>query len=323
MYAHLSKHERNEIAVLHSKKYSLRDIAATLTRSISTISEEIKRNSVKRVYHPSRAQFKAYVRRHSASYRGKKIVAHHTLRSFVERTLLDGQSPESIAGRIKYQEKKLPHVSKNTIYTFLRGPYGKVIGLKLKKKKRSRRRAKVAQLANRVFVDKRPYIIEKRGRVGDVEADFIVSGRDGKGVLLGVVDRKLRTAFLEIIHRVTIDEVHATFERIKQRFPEMKTLTVDNDILLTMHMVLEKLLDVKIYFCHPYHSWEKGSVENMNKIIRKFIPKGSDFSRYDTAEIRAVEDFLNDRFMKCLRYATPKEALEKHRWRTRNKKTAS
>jgi len=265
---------------------------------------------------------KAYVHRHNASYRGKRIVSSLALKRFVEGSLLDGQSPEAIAGRLKYQERQLPYVSKNTIYAFLRSPYGKVIGVWLKKRKRPRRRKKITQLADRIFIDKRPQIIGKRMRVGDVEADFIVSGRDGKGILLVVVDRKLRVVFLDLIRTVTIDAVHAALERIKKRFPEMRTASIDNDLLFQMHQTLRKLLDITIYFCHPYHSWEKGTVENANKIIRKFIPKGSDLSRYDTQEIKAVEDFLNDRFMKCLKYATPKEALETHRRRTRNKKTA-
>lgn len=274
---------------------------------------------MKAVYDPGKAHLKAYVRRHDASYRGKKIVRHPALKRFVEQHLLDGQSPEAIAERLKYREKTLPQVSKNTIYAFLRSPYGKVVGIWLKKKKRPKRRKKVTQLTDRVFIDQRPQIIEKRLRVGDVEADFIVSGRDGKGVLLVVVDRKLRVAFLALLRTVTIDAVHAAFQRIKRRFPEMKTASIDNDLLFQMHQTLQKLLAIKIYFCHPYHSWEKGSVENANKVIRKFIPKGSDLSRHDAEEVNALEEFLNDRFMKCLKYATPKEMLEAHRRRANKK----
>ena len=97
----------------------------------------------------------------------------------------------------------------------------------------------------------------------------------------------------------------------------MKTLTLDNDILFKMHQTLGKLLNVKIYFCHPYHSWEKGSIENVNMEIRKFIPKGSDLSQYDQEYIQAVEDYVNERFMKCLKYATPEEKLNEYR---KNKK---
>lgn len=239
----------------------------------------------------------------------------------MERHLLEGQSPEAIAGRVNHREPSLPSISKNTIYEFLRSPYGAIIGLALKKKKRLKRRRKVTQLEDRRFIDKRPEIIEKRARVGDVEADFVVSGRSGSGILLGVVCRKLRISFLELITRVSIDEVHRAFERIKLRFSEMRTVTIDNDLLFQMHKTLERLLDVRIYFCHPYHSWEKGSIENVNKYIRKHIPKGSDLSRYDHEEIQAVEDYLNNRFMECLEYATPKEALG--HYRKKNKKQRS
>lgn len=176
----------------------------------------------------------------------------------------------------------------------------------------------MTKLKDRVFIDKRPEIIEKRGRIGDVEADFIISGKSGKGVLLTVTCRKLRVAFLELILKVTIDNVHLAFVRIKKRFPEMRTLTIDNDILFQMHKVLEKLLDIKIYFCHPYHSWEKGGVENTNKYIRRYIPKGSDLSQYDKECILLIEEKINQRFMKCLNYATPEEKLKECRRKTKN-----
>lgn len=255
-----------------------------------------------------------------ASFRGKKIIAHNKLREFVDGALSDGQSPEAIAGRLKYQEKHLPYVSKDTIYRYLKSPYGKLIGIKWKKKVKPKKSRKVSKLKDRVFIDKRPKVIEKRERVGDMEADFIVSGKSGKGVLLTVVCRKLRVAFLELITEVSIDEVHNAFMRIKKRFPEMRTFTLDNDILFKMHKTLEKLLELNIYFCHPYHSWEKGSIENVNKEIRKFIPKGSNLSKYDLEFIETLEKHLNQRFMKCLKYKTPEEKLNAYR---RNKKTAN
>ena len=235
------------------------------------------------------------------------------LRDFVDGALSDGQSPEAIAGRLKHQEKHLPYVSKNTIIRYLESPYGKLIGLKWKKKLRFRKSKKVSKLKDRVFIDKRPKIIEKRMRVGDMEADFIASGKTGKGILLTVVCRKLRVVFLELILDVSIDEVHAAFLRIKERFPEMKTITLDNDILFRMHKTLEQLLQVKIYFCHPYHSWEKGSIENANKAIRKHIPKGSNLSKYDQEFIQTLEEHLNGRFMECLKYKTAQEKLAEYR----------
>lgn len=309
----MSKHERNEIKILLEKNYSLRSIACALGRSVCAISTEIKKNSVNSSYDPEKAQHKARVRRAQASYRGKKIVMCGKLREFVEGSLSDGQSPEAIAGRLKCREKHLPYASKDTIYRYLKSPHGKLIGIKWKKKVKPKKPRKITQLKDRIFIDKRPEIIEKRGRVGDMEGDFIVSGKNGKGILLTAVCRRLRVAFVEQITEVSIDEVHRAFERIKKRFPEMRTLTLDNDILFRMHKTLERLLGVKIYFCHPYHSWEKGSIENVNMEIRKFIPKGSDLSRYDEESIQAVEEHINGRFMGCLEYATPEEKLREHR----------
>jgi transposase, IS30 family len=98
----------------------------------------------------------------------------------------------------------------------------------------------------------------------------------------------------------------------------MPTLFHRNCVQYMGYLPLEKLLDVKIYFCHPYHSWEKGGVENANMEIRKFIPKGSDLSRCDKKFVRAIEEHLNGRFMKCLKYKTPEEKLNDHRKKTKN-----
>lgn len=299
----------------------MRDIAKALGRSVSTISLELSNNSVNNEYSPEKADFKSYISRHDASFRGKSIVDCTDLRIFVEKHLLDGQSPEAISGRIKFHEKQLPYVSKDTIYRYLRSPYGKIIGLKLKRKKRPAS-AKRKKLTERVFIDKRPKIIEERKRVGDVEGDFIVSCKYGHGILLVVVCRKIRVAFLEIIHDISIDQVHVAFLNIQNRFPEMKTLTLDNDILFKMHQTLSHLLILKIYFCHPYHSWEKGSIENVNRFIRRYIPKGSNLAHYSKSEIKEIETRVNSRFMKCLNFATPNEVLAMYRNKQKNSSTA-
>ena len=179
-----------------------------------------------------------------------------------------------------------------------------------RKARRKHRRARVQKLTDRVFIEKRPLSINNRMRVGHAEADFIVSGKEGRGILLVVADRRVRAAFLEQILAVTIERVHQAFERIKDRYPEMQSFTTDNDILFQHHQKLARLLKIKIYFCHPYHSWEKGSVENTNGVIRRIIPKGSDISRYSKRFIRSIEDKLNRRMMECLDYQTPAEALE-------------
>ena len=151
--------------------------------------------------------------------------------------------------------------------------------------------------------------------VGDAEGDFIVSGRSGKGILLVVVDRKTRLTFLELILKSSQAEVTKACLRIKQRYPEWRSLTVDNDILFQHHSELARGLGIKIYFCFPGHAWEKGQVENTNRYIRRYIPKGSNLSRYSKTEIRNLEAWLNRRFLKILNYATPQEVMNEHRKR--------
>lgn len=240
-----------------------------------------------------------------------KIVENTILRTFVEELLYDDQSPQNIAGRIKKREKHLPQVSKNSVYRFVRSVYGRKIESYRngRRQRQRRRRSRARSLSERTFIDKRPKHINARMRSGDTEADFIVSGKTGRGILLVVVDRKLRTTFIEHILDVSVPNVHKAFLRIQKRFPELRTITTDNDILFRNHKVLAALLGVRIYFCHPYHSWEKGTVENTNGVIRKDIPKGSDLSRYSKKFIQKIEDKLNRRIMECLNYRTPAEVL--------------
>lgn len=244
-----------------------------------------------------------------------RIAGNGALQKQVEAFLWDDQSPTAIAGWLKKRQRRLPRVSRDTIYRYIKSPYGRSIEAHRLRKRRRRghKRAKTGALKDRTFIDQRPAYINNRSRIGDAEGDFIVSGKSGKGVLLVIVDRKARTAFLERILRPSCAAVRSACQRITKRYPEWKTLTTDNDILFQRHKALGATLTIKIYFCHPYHSWEKGSVENVNKHIRKTIPKGSDISRYTKLFIRELEAKLNRRIMECLDCRTPTEALQRHR----------
>ena len=263
------------------------------------------------------------MRRKYAKYQGMKIVGTPALRHEVESRLMDSQSPEAVAGRISRRERHLPPISKNAVYRYIKSPYGRRIESHrlLRRRRGYRTRGRMKSLSERTFIDQRPAYINARMRIGDVEADFIVSGKSGKGILLTVADRRSRASFIEQIVDVTIHHVHRAFARIKQRFPEMRTMTTDNDLLFARHRQLEQLLHITIYFCHQYHSWEKGTIENTNGVIRRDIPKGSDISRYARRFIRAVEARLNRRPMKVLDYRTPREVLETHRNRVKKRKT--
>jgi len=272
-----------------------------------------------------KAHHKAYVRRKDSKYQPMKIIKNNALRELIEYMLYDDQSPPNIADRINKRERYLPSISKDSIYRYIKSIYGRQIEIHRtnKRSRRRKRRIKNKQLQDRTFIDKRPQIINKRERLGDIESDFIESGKTGKGMILVAVDRKTRASFLERIVETKIYNVHKAFVRIKKRFPEIKTITTDNDILLKKHKELARLLNVKIYFCHPYHSWEKGTVENANKYIRKDIPKSSDVSKYSKRFIQKLEDKLNRRSLRCLDSMTPNETVELEREKINNKKTAS
>jgi len=292
---------------------ALRDIARALKRSASTISDEIARNSVAGEYNARKAHEKSRVRYRSSKYQGMKIVKNPELRKRVDDWLLDSQSPELISGRLRDQEKSLPYVSKDSIRRYIKSVYGREIEVFRKHRKRRRGHRRKAKLQDRKFIDQRPVSSEKRLRVGHAEGDFLVSGKVGKGVILHVIDRKFRYKFLERILNPTQGNITRAARRIKQRYPEWKTLTTDNDILLQHHKRLEKILGISIYFCQGGKPWQKASVEEGNMEIRKYLPKSSDISKYSRYKIRKIEEKINSRFMKCLRHLSPKEALERYR----------
>jgi transposase, IS30 family len=314
-YGHIKKAERLELSILLKKKYSLRSIARVLQRSVSSLSEEVRLRSVNGVYDPLKAQHKAYVARKYAKWQGMKVAGNDELREHVETKLTQDWSPEQIAGRIKEQETYLPYVSYGGIYKYIYSVYGRPFEQCLRykgHKKRRAKRGKVTSLPNRIFINKRPKAINERKRFGDWEGDFIVSGKQGKGILLVLHERKARYTLIKKLMDRDSQTVNTAIQEATRGLLSMNSLTLDNDISFQKHEELSCLMGIPVYFCHPYHSWEKGSVENTNKLIRQYIPKGSDISSYSDACIKNIETKLNSRPRKCLRYQTPLEVMMNH-----------
>lgn len=290
-------------------------------RSPNTVSYEIEHNKVSSDYTAAKAQTKSQVRRKAAKYQGKRIVANTKLQKFVDKALMQRQSPGAIAGRLKAGlEPGLPYVSRDTIETYIRSAHGRQIEYQLKVLKAGQkhrgRRKRLGTLPpgdTKVYIDDRPAVITNRKRVGDLEVDFIVSGKAGTGCALTAADRKLRVGFIRKILPVTVGNALKALKDIKRQFPELTSITTDNDILWRYHKKLEAALGVPFYFCDPYASWQKGSVENYNGQARKYIKKGSDISQYGEVYMQTVETKLNNRYMKVLGYKTPQEALEEYR----------
>ncbi len=197
-YKHITKDERNELAILLKKGYSLRNIAEVLGRNPASVSREVKNNSVKGRYEPDKAQHKAYVKRLHSKYQGMKIRENQWLEKYIQEKLILHWSPEQIAGRLKMEIGM--GVSFKTIYKYLYNSYGQYYCQYLKYKRYGRRKRKLMKsvkevIKNRIFIDQRPEIINERLRFGDFEADTLGIPKTGRETLIGLVERKSRYIF--------------------------------------------------------------------------------------------------------------------------------
>ena len=316
-YGHISKAERLEIGILLERGYSDQEIADVLGRHRSTIYRERTNNAVNGKYVPLKAHHKAYVNRKYAKYQAMRIVEDMKLREYIETKLLvDEWSPDQIAGRLA-REAGLQQVSAPTIYAYIRSPYGRQLEyeLDLVKKKRQRSKQKwqrkVTALEDRVFIDVRPGAANDRSQFGHWEADFIVSGKQyGNTSLLVLHERVSRYTLIAKVNARTVREVENVFVEALPLIGNFESLTLDNDIAFQKHAQLSALIEAPIYFCQPYHSWEKGGVENANKLIRRYVPKGCDIAAYSDREIWDIQHKLNSKPRKILGYQTAKEVFE-------------
>lgn len=322
-YKHLSILEREKIQELFWLKKSVRYMAKTLGRSPSSISRELRRNfpeGYKR-YTPRLANEQALLKRKE---RGRKDrLKTRKIREYVVRHLKEKWSPEQISIRIPIDLKE--HISHEAIYQFIyaqiyRNGWGDVIpGIEdlriYLRRKRKRRLKKGVRSCQRVFkpygisIDERPKIVDTRKRIGDWESDTVESCLHKPGVNT-LLERKTG---LYLITKLKNKKSEATIFAIRQRMkliPEKrkKTMTFDNGPENRDWQVFEKQTSIKSYFAHPYHSWERGSNENANGLLREYFPKGTDFSMISEAEILKVEHNLNSRPRKRLGGKTPLEA---------------
>jgi IS30 family transposase len=309
-YKHLSLVERAQIEILLTKGYSQGEIAGVLGRDHATISRELKRR-VQGVYVARKANHKAYVKRKYSKYQGMKIQQDMKLQEYVTKYLKNGWSPEQVAGRIA-KDVGLAVVSHTSIYTWLRSIHGRRLEAELKLLKRKRgtkKRLKVLELEGRVFIDERPKTIDSREYFGDWEGDFIVSGKGGRGAILVLHERKSRYSILRRVMHRSASAVERTLVEMISPLSNFRSLTLDNDIAFVHHEKISKELGAPIFFCHPYASWQKGGVENTNRMIRRFVPKGADISKYSSEDIQKIEWSINSIPRKILGYATAEEVM--------------
>ncbi|HEY4511404.1 MAG TPA: IS30 family transposase [Candidatus Paceibacterota bacterium] len=312
-FVHLNLYERQRIEKYLKVKKSLRFIARKLDRSVSSISDETKQNSVNGKYSAEKADFKAYQKRWRSKTQCMKVNMDPDLKKFVINSMeKDHQSPEGISGRLRHVEKDFQYASTKAIYKFVKSSNGRQVERylysKAVHKKSGRKRDTPITIDGRTMIDERPKKVENRLEFGHYEGDFIESGKDGKGSLLVLVERKTRYPFLLYLEDRSNRNVNRLIEEILHGLP-VKSFTVDNDISFQKHEELSELIEAAVFFCHPQSPHEKGTVENRNKAIRRYVKKKTDLSSYPKEFISEVERKLRDRFMECLRFKTPREAF--------------
>lgn len=315
---HFTSAERLETSLLLKKEYSHRDIARELGCSQSSISREIKRNSVHGTYDPRKAKVKARVRRTHSKFQGMKVRARPKLKEFIIRRMQAGWTPDEIAGRLKTKRKDLPYISAKGIYKWLYSVYGQrycpLLCSKQLKPRKHRPKVERSMIPNRVGIEKRPEEANNRTEYGHAETDTAVSGKrhDSKHALAVLHERKARFVRLKKIPNMKPMSMTRALKKMAKDLT-LLTITYDNGIENRDHETVATFLKIKTFFCNPYHSWEKGGVENTIGRIRRYIPKGSNLADYSDADIARIEHWLNHTPRKCLNWSTPYEIMIENR----------
>lgn len=312
-YTQLTRGQRYQIYALMKAKQNQSQIAAVVGCHKSTISRELRRNRGLKGYRPYQADEQAYDRQCQA-YRSR--IAWETWQQ-VERLLRQDWSPEQIAGRLKLEQQ--PTVSHECIYLYVYaekrrgGTLHRHLRSQKKQRKRYSGRFRRGQIPNRTSIDERPQIVARKGRFGDWEVDTIVGARH-KGGILSAVERKSKLVRLrKLATKGAAEMKDNTIDLLAPLAARVHTITVDNGKEFCEHQLIAAGLQARIYFAHPYSSWERGLNENTNGLVRQYFPKKYEFARISDKDLQQVEDLLNNRPRKTLGYRTPNEVSFKQR----------
>ncbi len=316
-YRHLNQEERDRLAILKSQGLSIRAIAQQLGRSHSTLVRELRRNRHKPkwgryVYlpHPADQQAQDRLRASHRRPRLKCAAVHQEVVRLLERYW----SPELIAGRLKRSRPELPTLSPETIYQWIYRYRTDLVTYLARAHPKRQRRWKAlkhrVRIPRRISIRLRPDAIQTRQDPGHWETDLIVG--PGSSALQVMVERQTRYTRLSFLPERTAACSRAALTRLLASIPAplRKSITYDNGAENYEHLVLNDHFQLQSYFCEPYHSWEKGTVENTNGLIRRFIPKQTLLSSLPLTAIVQLENWLNDRPRKILNYQTPREAFD-------------
>jgi transposase, IS30 family len=314
-YRQLTREARYQISALKKAGHNQTEIALNLNCHKSTISRELRRNCGLKGYRPYQAQELAYDRQCGA-YRAR--IAGATWET-VEQLIREDWSPEQISGRLKLEKQS--SVSHEWIYLYVYADKrrGGTLHQHLRSQKKQRKRysgyIRRGQIPNRTSIEKRPKIVASKGRYGDWEADTIVGARHQGGILTAVERKSQLTRLRKLDNKSAAEMKNKLIAVLVNLMAWVHTITVDNGKEFCEHEQIAAALLTRIYFAHPYASWERGLNENTNGLVRQYFPKKYDFAKITDQELQRVEDLLNNRPRKTLGYRTPNEKFFQQRAR--------
>lgn len=305
----LTKAERGELSILLGRNFSQREVAKALGRSPNTVNYEIRENSTKGVYNPVKAHAKALVDRKYRRFDWQKIEKDKELKAYIILGLKKHWNPNEIAGRMR-QTKQSFYASKTAIYAWLRSGRGAKYCVYLYSKrsyvkKRNTKTSRV-MIPHRVSISKRPLGATNRTRYGHWEDDSIVGKKGTPGGLKSAQERKSRLVMVQKVGSMSPSE-HTKVARRMFTDITVESMSRDNGIENKDHASQQ----FPSYFCDPYSSWQKGGVENANKMIRRYFPKGTDFRTVTQRKIDRVVSIINNKPRKILGYRSALEVALK------------
>lgn len=318
-YRHLTQADRDRLQALRDAGTEQKEIARVLKVDPSTISREISRNRRKyrkkkniknknARYEAGVAEHKAYVRRKYAKYQGKKINEDDDLRNYITKGLKRYWNPDEISGKMKQDDKSF-YASKTAIYAWLRSIWGQryvpyLYSGRYYVRKRKPKTAAKSMISNRVSIHDRPASFQTE--YGHYEADTFVSGKKTRSTAAVSVTVERQADYIQMkkIERMK-PKLFASAVRNMKRTVIMKSATLDNGIENRDH----ETIGTRTFFCDPYSSWQKPHVENAIRLVRRFIPKGSDIAKVPETKIARVARILNHKPRKSLGYKTPYEVM--------------
>jgi len=308
-YKHFTKDDRIKLSVLLKARVSRKEISRILNKDETSIWREINRNSIKGKYLPSVASRETRKRK---GHRKKKIENDIWLKKYILKKLKLYWSPEQIAGRLRKEDIVIVH---ETIYGYIIRHKKLKKYLRCQKGKHRRRhgtlkRQKTREYEKKRWIGERPDIINQRVRVGDWEGDTIIGLEKTKRILTHV-ERKtgyLVADFLPIVSaEIVAEKTIKSFRKFTKE--KRRSVTYDNGIEFSAYEIIERKTKATVYFANPYHSWERGTNENTNGLIRQFFPKKSFFATVTQKEVDRIAKLLNHRPRKRLSYLTPFETF--------------